>query len=450
MTKPTDIRIVEASLKFEPVPYRVPLKFGGRVVEQSELMSVEVIVESRGGKGATGLGSMPVGNVWAWPSEKVAPEKTAEVIKKYAEEVIELANGYPDYGHPLEISYQISGEYYHLGKTLTQKLGLPEEIPMLAQLVAASPFDAALHDGFGRALEINSYDGLSSKFMNDDLSIYLDENFKGEFLDKYTLRAPKPRMPLYHLVGALDPLTDADVKQPVGDGLPETLAGWIAAEGLTHLKIKLAGDDLDADVDRVLSVDKVATEAHAARGTKSWFYSCDFNEKCANVKYVVDFLKRIQKKTAAAYDRIQYIEQPTHRNLEAHPENKMHDAAKLKPIVIDESLVDYDALKLARDMGYTGVALKACKGQTDSLLLAAAAQKFGMFLCVQDLTCPGYSFLQSAALAARIPGVAAVEGNARQYCPSLNKTWARQFPGMFKITDGTVETGLLTGIGLGF
>ena len=101
-------------------------------------------------------------------------------------------------------------------------------------------------------------------------------------------------------------------------------------------------------------------------------------------------------------------------------------------------------------MGYSGVALKACKGQSDSLLLAAAAQKFGMFLCVQDLTCPGFSFLQSASLAARIPTVAAIEGNARQYCPGPNKTWAKRFPGMFNIKDGTVETGLLNGIGLGF
>ena len=143
---------------------------------------------------------------------------------------------------------------------------------------------------------------------------------------------------------------------------------------------------------------------------------------------MLDFLGRIKKKNAAAYDRIQYIEQPTHRNLKAHPENRMHEAAKLKPIVIDESLVDYESLLLARELGYSGAALKACKGQTDSLLLAAAAQKFGMFLCVQDLTCPGASFLQSAALAARIPTAAAVEGNARQYCPAASKPWAKKYP----------------------
>jgi L-alanine-DL-glutamate epimerase-like enolase superfamily enzyme len=449
MPKSTDIRIVEAVLSFEPVSYRAPLKFGGRIVDRSTLINVEVSVEGRRGHGASGFGSMPVGNVWAWPSTTVAPEQTEDAMKKFAEEVVELANGYPDFGHPVEIAYQISAEYPHLAKTLTPRLKLAEEIPLLAQLVAASAFDAALHDAFGRANDANSYDLLSGKQMNDDLSIYLDAQFKGEYLDKYTLRQPKDKLPLYHLVGAIDPLTEAEVKTPVGDGLPNSLAGWIKADGLTHLKIKLAGDDLDWDVDRVLAVDRVATEADAARGATAWFYSCDFNEKCANVNYVLDFLSRLKKKHAAAYDRIQYIEQPTNRDLQAHPE-KMHEAAKLKPIVIDESLVDFESLVQARELGYSGVALKACKGQTDSLLLAAAAQKFGMFLCVQDLTCPGASFLQSATLAARIPTAAAVEGNARQYCPAASKPWAKKYPALFKVNDGTVATGVLNKIGLGF
>ena len=107
-------------------------------------------------------------------------------------------------------------------------------------------------------------------------------------------------------------------------------------------------------------------------------------------------------------------------------------------------------LLLAREMGYTGVALKACKGQSDSLILAAAGQKFGMFMCVQDLTCPGFSFLHSASLAARIPGIAAIEGNGRQYCPAANRRWKVQYPPMFDIKDGTVGTAVLDGVGLGF
>jgi hypothetical protein len=73
-----------------------------------------------------------------------------------------------------------------------------------------------------------------------------------------------------------------------------------------------------------------------------------------------------------------------------------------------------------------------------------------MFLCVQDLTCPGFSFLHSASLAARIPTVQAIEGNGRQYCPAPNKPYARVLPSMFDITDGTVGTRCLDDIGLGF
>ena len=242
------------------------------------------------------------------------------------------------------------------------------------------------------------------------------------------------------------------MKKPVGDGLPESLAEWIKADGLTHLKIKLAGDNLDWDVERVLGDrPRGSRERSQARGVTTWFYSCDFNEKCANVGLRARFSRSHQEEK-----RGRLRPHPIHRAADASrsaepiPNDKMHEAAKLKPIVIDESLVDYETLLLARDMGYSGVALKACKGQTDSLLLAAAAQKFGMFLCVQDLTCPGASFLQSASLAARIPTVAAVEGNSRQYCPPANKPWAKKYPGLFKVTDGQVATGVLNKIGLGF
>jgi hypothetical protein len=126
----------------------------------------------------------------------------------------------------------------------------------------------------------------------------------------------------------------------------------------------------------------------------------------------------------------------------------MHKAARLRPIVIDESLTDLESLLLAREMGYTGIALKACKGQSQALLMAAAGQKYKMFLCVQDLTCPGAALLHSAGLAAHVPGVSGIEANARQYVPAANKPWESRFPGMFAVKDGMLETGLLTRPGL--
>jgi hypothetical protein len=104
---------------------------------------------------------------------------------------------------------------------------------------------------------------------------------------------------------------------------------------------------------------------------------------------------------------------------------------------------------LAREMGYTGVALKACKGQSQTMLMAAAAQKYKLFLCVQDLTCPGASLIHSAGISARVPGVAGIEANARQYVPAANESWRHRFPGIFTITDGYIRTGEIGGPGLG-
>lgn len=448
--KKTDIRILDVRVEFEPVPFRAPLKFGGRVVDSTYLINAYVKVETRDRHVAIGFGSMPVGNVWAWPSATVSAEQGEATMKKYAEKIGELFASYPEYGHPIEIYYSVSAEFHHQAGKIAQALDLEESLPELAQLVATSPIDAALHDAYGRVHKSSSFNLLSAEYCNQSLEWYLDEQFDGEYLDQYTLREPVPTLPLYHLVGALDPLTEADATDRPDDDLPVTLGEWIAADGLTHLKIKLAGDDLKWDIDRVLAVEKVASEAQAARGCEAWFYSCDFNEKCETSEYVIDFLKSVKKKSAAAYDRIQYIEQPTSRDLEAASAAKMHDVAKLKPVVIDEALVDYEALLQCRELGYSGVALKACKGQTESLFAAAAAQKFGMFLCVQDLTCPGASFLHSCSLSARIPGIAAVEGNARQYCPAPSAKWADRYPELFNITAGTVGTGRLNEAGLGF
>jgi L-alanine-DL-glutamate epimerase-like enolase superfamily enzyme len=442
--------LLEVSTRTESFAYRAPVKFGGRVVSDAVILDVTVDVETRDGRRARGLGSMPMGNVWAWPTAEPSSGETLTAMIDLGERLAQQANAYSGQGHPLEITHDLSQDHARLAEEVARDTNTGPAMPRLAQLVAASPLEAAIHDAYGKALGQNSYNVLGAEFVNRDLGSYLTPEFAGEYLDRYTLRTPKPRMPLYHLIGALDPLSPADVKKPLDDGLPETLGDWITENGLTHLKIKLNGDDLGWDVDRVVAVEAVAVQTQRQRGCQQWFYSLDFNEKCANVQYILDFMAEVRRKAPAAFDRVQYIEQPTHRDLRAHPENRMHEAAKIKPMVIDESLVDLESLQVAREQGYTGAALKACKGHSEALLMGAAAQKYGLFLCVQDLTCPGASFLHSASLAARIPTVAAVEGNARQYCPAGNANWAGRYPGMFRITDGTLETGKLDGDGLGY
>ena len=450
MSRSIDISIRELQVATECFEYRTPMKFGGRVVKDVELLDIQVVVESRNGVRGTGNGSTPLGNIWAWPSTQCDALETLNAMRDYAFALQEVIKREKPVGHPLEIAHQIDALLHNTAMKIQQKTGMSEGMPRLAQLFVFSPFDAAIHDAYGRLNGLNSYFCLGPDFANCDISHYLSPEFRGEYLEQYVTKKPQSQMPLYHLVGALDPLTEADISERLQDGLPQTLGEWILADGLTHLKIKLAGDDLDWDIDRVLSIDACAIEAQQQRGCKEWFYSADFNEKCQNVDYVIEFLNRIQSSSSEAFDRIQYIEQPTHRDLKSHPDNVMHKAAQLKPVVIDESLVDFETLQIAREQGYSGVALKACKGHSEALLMGAAAQKFNMFLCVQDLTCVGRSFLHSASLASRIPTVTAIEGNGRQYCPIANEGWKDRFTGMFDIRDGTVKTSELFGLGLGF
>lgn len=450
MSKSTDIKLKRVVSETERIQYRAPMKFGGRVVTDATLLHVTVDVETSDGRRASGFGSMPMGNVWAWPSQRLNNDQTLAAMLAFAKECTHRADLYMAVGHPLEITVDLAEDHHQIADDVQLAEGIVEPLPSLAQLVAASPLEAAIHDAYGKVLGQSSYNVLGKEFVSRDLATYLNQDFAGEYLDQYTSRQPKSSMPIYHLVGALDPLTESDIPERANDGLPETLGEWIAADGLTHMKIKLNGDDLKWDVDRVVAIDQVAAEAQSKRGCAQWFYSLDFNEKCANVEYVLDFLGKLRELSPLAFDRSQYIEQPTHRDLKSHPENRMHAAAKIKPVVIDESLVDFESLLLSRELGYSGVALKACKGQTEALLMGAAAQKYGLFLCVQDLTCPGASFLHSASLSCRVPSVAAIEGNGRQYCPKGNEGWQDRFPGMFQISQGKVHTEELGGIGLGF
>jgi L-alanine-DL-glutamate epimerase-like enolase superfamily enzyme len=448
-TRKTDIRIEDISHSYQEYLYRTPNKFAGTVVDRATIMTVQCKVRTSSGKVIKGFGSMPLGNVWSFPSKKMSYADTLDAMKALAEEIAKVTRGYKEFDHPIDINWALNPLYLKTAAEVSARLHLPDPIPKLCTLVTASPFDAAVHDAFGKAHGLNCYHTYGPEFMNHDLSHYLGAEYQGEYPSSYIQKEPKPRMPVYHLVSAIDPIEESDVAKRVDDGLPETLPEWINYNGLTHFKIKLNGDDPKWDVERVLRIDRATTETQKKRGVRDWFYALDFNERCPNVDYLLQFLRKVKDKTPTGYERIQYVEQPTARDLKAHPENRMQEAAKLRPIVIDESLTDVEALLLSRQMGYTGASIKASKGQSQMLIVTSVAEKHKMFLCGGDMSCPGAALIESASLPAHVPGVKAIEANARQYMPAANKAWEPRFPGMFRITDGTIHTAELNGPGLG-
>jgi L-alanine-DL-glutamate epimerase-like enolase superfamily enzyme len=445
----TDIRIDEIRHGYQDYVYRAPYKFGGRVVDRVTLLNVRCRVTTQNGRTAWGFGSMTMGNMWAFPSKTMSYDTTLDAMKALAARVERIAADCKETGHPLDLAHALEPEYLKAASEVSASRGLDEPIPKLCTLLVASPFDAALHDAFGKVHGRNVYATYGPDLLPNDLSRYLGGDFRGVRLDRALLRTPQARIPLFHSVGGLDPLERKDVEKPLGDGLPETLPDWIAYSGLVRIKIKLSGEDLDWDVRRTLEIDRVAAAAQAARRVKDWAYCLDFNERCPDVEYVLACLRRVRAGSPAGFARILYVEQPTARDLQANRRNVMHEASKLRPVVIDESLTDLESLLLAREMGYTGVALKACKGQSQAMLMAAAAAKYKMFVCVQDLTCPGASLIHSVGISAHVPAVAGIEANARQYVPAANDPWVARFPGIFNVRDGFVRTQEIRGPGLG-
>jgi len=441
----TAIEQFSLTLRTETYDYRTPMKFGGRVVHDVTVLSADCEMTTHAGR-ARGLGAMTMGVAWAWPSANLNDDKKLETVLELARRLADGFGQIDPKGHPLDVCHRMADRRQRIAAQLAEEWNLGEPIPDLAVLLAGSPIEAALFDAHGKAAGKSSYALLGREHVPHNLDHYLDSEFAGLHLSDFISPEPTPTLPLYHLVGALDPLTEADVTQPVGDGLPETLGQWIERNGLTHLKIKLDGANLDWDAERVARVNSVA----AGHRSGEWSFSLDFNERCEDEEYVLALLDRLQRESPQALPFVRYIEQPTHRDLERPGQATMQRASERCPVVIDESLVGLQSLRSAVDQGYSGIALKACKGHAEALLLGAVARHKNLYLCVQDLTCVGASLLHSASLAAHIPGVAAIESNGRQYAPAGNQRWMDRFGEFFEVRRGEVPTSKLAGPGLGY
>ena len=294
----TNARIDEIDASFEDFLYRAPYKFGGKEVDRVTLLNVRCRISAKGGRGAEGFASMPLGNVWSFPAPDIPYAVTLYAMKSLSERIARITRDFREYAHPLDVNHVLEPEYLKAAAEVSRSIKLSRSIPKLCTLVTASPFDAAIHDAFGKLHGRNSFTVCGKDFVQHDLSHYLNGEFRGEYLDRYILQKPAPRIRMYHSVGASDALTAADVKKRIGDGLPETLEDWIPYNGVRAIKIKLNGNDLAWDVDRVAAIDRVSRTAQSKLGVKDWLYSLDFNERCPDVHYLLEFEQRLKAEGA--------------------------------------------------------------------------------------------------------------------------------------------------------
>ncbi|MBN8247543.1 MAG: hypothetical protein J0L84_08875, partial [Verrucomicrobia bacterium] len=286
---PVGVRVVEVSLWFLPVRTRVPLKFGSETLTSVTCARVRVRVESRDGRRAEGWGETPLSVQWVWPDPSPYGDRHAaltEFTRSLAREWIHHA----PWAHPLEAGVRFTTEVLpgvrsRFNQTRTSPAAPP--LPPLAALVAASPYDLALHDAFGNLLGLPTYDTYGPEFLGSDLAAFLEPadrsgiSFQGRFPADFLRPHRLDRLPAWHLVGGLDPLTASDLQgDEPDDGYPVLVSDWIRRDGLKCLKVKLRGTEESWDLERLIRVGRIASEEGV-----DWL-SADFNCTVRDPDYV--------------------------------------------------------------------------------------------------------------------------------------------------------------------
>jgi L-alanine-DL-glutamate epimerase-like enolase superfamily enzyme len=128
----------------------------------------------------------------------------------------------------------------------------------------------------------------------------------------------------------------------------------------------------------------------------------------------------------------------------------MRKISAIKPVIIDESLVSMEDFSLAMELGWSGIALKTCKGHSTALLYAARAEKLKIPYTIQDLSNPGLSLIHSVGLGARLNPMKGVESNSCQFFPRTSIPESKIHPGLFTRRNGCVKTESIQGDGLGY
>jgi len=100
---------------------------------------------------------MSLGNVWSFPSRVMSYETTLGAMKTLAGRIAGITAAYREPGHPIDINTALEPEYLKAAAAVSSELRLASPIPKLCTLVTASPFDAALHDAFGKAHGASAY-----------------------------------------------------------------------------------------------------------------------------------------------------------------------------------------------------------------------------------------------------------------------------------------------------
>lgn len=410
------VSIVDATISFHEQPFITPLQLSTGAITVITEARVEATVRVDG-REAAGRGTIYLSDLWAWPDPALAHDARDAVLRVTCERIAArlpaLCGGEP--AHPMELGMRLHEAV--CSDDFGRQSGHP--LPALALAMCASPFDAAIHDAAGQALGLSAFRFYDEPAPMPSVDVFFGRDGGACEAVRAMLRdEPLEAFPAWVIVNKSDALETA-------------VRPWVVERGYRCFKFKLMGADNAVDVARTVEV----YDGLLAMGVDAPRITIDTNEANPGAASVADYFERLREASPGAFAALEYAEQPTHRDIVAHPQD-WRAATALKPVLLDEGLTSMARLETARDQGWSGLALKTCKGHSFLLAAAAWACQRGWMVALQDLTNPGYSAIHAALTAAWLPTVNGVELNAAQFTPAANGPWLPRLAGLLEPRDG--------------
>jgi len=407
------LRLLEVDVEERDLRFRMPFRFGAATLEACPRLVVRIRAEVDGAA-AGGVAAEFALPKWFDKSPALRESDNVAQLRRSLALAVEVYRGAGQERSPFALHR--AGAPEHLRRCGRE--GLP---PLVASFGVAL-VDRALIDAACRSANVSFFEAVRRNLLGIDVSLAPD--LSGFDLDAFLggLR-PGSRIAARHTVGLVDPLTAADLCGPrPADPLPCTLEECLSHYGNTHFKLKLSGRAA-ADVDRLTRIAAVLDRLPDYRAT------LDGNEQYKAADEVLAFWELLESRPEL--DRLRssilFIEQPIARSVALSA--PVTALARKRPVEIDESDGTLDAFVLAKDLGYTGVSSKACKGVYRSILNRARCAHWNAqegtdryFMSAEDLIVQAGVSLQQDLSLATIIGCAHGERNGHHYVNGLSGT----------------------------
>jgi hypothetical protein len=431
--------ITEISVFERPVKLRIPFRFGVATLREAPQAFVRARVRLENGKEAEGGAAELLVPKWFDKSPALSNEQNFEQLRA---SLALACEAYLAAGENAAFGHFISN--HELQAAAAARRGLNRLVAGFGTALV----DRAALDALCRALGISFYEALRRNVPGiaaaEDLAGFDMEEFLSSLQARHAISAR-------HTVGLADPITQAE--KSVADGLPESLEEVVQSYGPRWFKLKVGGDAA-ADVERLGAIASVLD-----RIDEPYHATLDGNEQYADVEGIYALWRRIREEARLKRlaGSIVFIEQPIKRAV-ADTENVSALAREIA-LIIDESDDSLESFPRARQLGYTGVSSKTCKGIYKSLLNAARCRVWNVeaganryFMSGEDLTVqPGLALQQDLALVSLL-GLTHVERNGHHYVNGMaalpapeQRAFLRAHDDLYEHSHGAVRVRIANG-----